>query len=180
MLTNYNPKGRLMKTNLEGKQDIYFHLVHKLIHATLQPSTSTEDLYEIPMCPQLRIRDSETAANLLDLDLHGTDPLGILEISSFYGPGSWAAWFMTPLCVLYCESAFSCVSYFSYTTFAWIDLLIRYHRVRQRDDPLLGEHELGSFAAAYTILWASAIFNSLISARAMITRGQRQLRMTKD
>lgn len=84
-------------------------------------------------------------------DLWDDDPLDILSVSGFYGPGAWLAWILSLSSTWYTlisrkESSqnLDLISSLLYTNWAALDLLMRIFRGSARES-------YGSFAAAVTI-----------------------------
>lgn len=99
---------------------------------------------------------------MMDLDPHGPDPFGILDISSLYGPGAWSAWLLTMFCTHFGGSSLNFVSYILYPVIATTDILVRYRRIIHQGDGFVTEKELGALAAAYVITWSSVMHTMFI------------------
>lgn len=95
------------------------------------------------------------------------DPFGIINVSSLYGPGSWVAWVLTGFCATFSGSTISIASSILYSATAAIDLIIRCIRIQE--DGAIVDKDLGSIAAAYTIVWISLFSAGLV----MVSKGWR-------
>lgn len=71
--------------------------------------------------------DESPILKTIDPNQHEPDPFGILKISSLYGPGSWAAWVLTLICMVFGGSNFNLVSYVLYFIVSTVDILSRYY-----------------------------------------------------
>jgi hypothetical protein len=153
-----------------GRENLYPALLCILLNIQLvlglSPSpTSKDNLLTTTTSPA-----SVTGATFLYLPVSADppDPLGIAAVSSVYGPGTWAAWFIS-VCVSWWKTVAAHNStidpnFWLFVLGIWwaaVDLTHRMWKITARDCNSNGgkaaAKDMGALAAAFTVLWVGVM-----------------------